>query len=356
MFNGIDSTFWQGRRVLLTGHTGFKGAWAALWLNQMGARVSGISLAPETSPDLFDLANVSSVVDSHILDLAERDKLTELVARLDPEIVLHMAAQPLVRRSYVQPVETYLTNVMGTVHLLDALRTTSSLRTVLVVTTDKVYENAETGQSFREDDRLGGHDPYAASKAAAEIVTASYAKSFFNERGIRVATARGGNVIGGGDFSEDRLIPDIWRAAKAGTPLKLRSPNASRPWQHVLDCLTGYFAYVRALDERAKVPTALNFGPHPDAPSIRVAELAEAVQSTLGNGEAWQPDEAPAPHEMSALEIDSSLARACLGWEDRLPGYDCVQWLVDWYQALNAGEDMRTVSLAQLSAYQALKN
>lgn len=354
VFNGIDAHFWRGRRVLLTGHTGFKGAWAALWLHQMGAKVSGIALAPETDPNLFSLAGVTALIDSHILDLRDRAAVKALVTRLDPEIVLHMAAQPLVRRSYVDPVGTFEANVMGTVHLLDALRSGASLRTVLVVTTDKVYENNESGHAFREDDRLGGHDPYAASKAATEIVTASYARSFFAERGICVATARGGNVIGGGDFSEDRLIPDIWRAARAGTPLKLRHPNASRPWQHVLDCLSGYFAYIRALDERADVPLALNFGPHPDAPAISVAELAEAVQSTLGNAHEWRRDEAPAPHEMSALDIDSSLARATLGWEDRLPGRQAVQWLVDWYKALDSGADMQSRTQEQLAAYEAL--
>jgi len=354
MFNGIDAKYWRGRRVLLTGHTGFKGAWAALWLHQMGAEVTGLALAPETEPSLFALARVATLMDSHIVDLRDRAAVKALVTHIDPEIVLHMAAQPLVRRSYVDPIGTFEANVMGTVHLLDALRDGTSLRTVLVVTTDKVYENNETGQSFREDDRLGGHDPYAASKAAAEIVTASYSRAFFVERGIRVATARGGNVIGGGDFSEDRLIPDIWRAAKAGAPLKLRHPNASRPWQHVLDCLSGYFAFIRALDERAEVPAALNFGPHPDAPAIAVAELAEAVQSTLGNAHEWRRDEAPSPHEMSTLDIDSSLARATLGWEDRLPGRDAVQWLVDWYKALDADADMQAVTFGQLKAFEGL--
>lgn len=351
--DGLDRTFWAGKRVLLTGHTGFKGSWASLWLARMGADVTGYSLAPETEPSLFELGRAASTVRSHIGDLRDREALQRAVDEADPEIVIHMAAQPLVRRSYAEPVDTFAVNVMGTVNLLEALRGRKALRTILVVTTDKVYENAETGASFREEDPLGGHDPYSASKAAAEIVTSSYARSFFAEADVRVATARGGNVIGGGDFSEDRLVPDIWRALRAGEPLVLRNPAAARPWQHVLDCLCGYFSYARGLHERIDLPAALNFGPPPDAAPVTVAALAEAVQAALGGGN-WKPANDTGPHEMMALEIDSRKARACLGWQDRLAGAPCVEWLAAWYRALNDGSDMHTVTSGQIAAFEAL--
>lgn len=351
--DGLDVAFWTGRRVFLTGHTGFKGSWASLWLARMGAEVTGYALAPETEPNLFALASVGKTVRSHIGDLRDADALRAAVDAADPEIVIHMAAQPLVRRSYAAPVDTFSVNVMGTVNLLEALRGRDALRTVLVVTTDKVYENAEQGVSFREEDPLGGHDPYSASKAAAEIVTSSYARSFFAGAGVRVAAARGGNVIGGGDFSEDRLVPDIWRALRSGEPLVLRNPSAARPWQHVLDCLSGYFAYARGLTDNRDLPAALNFGPPPDAAPVTVAALAEAVQAALG-GSGWKPANDTGPHEMMALEIDSRKARACLGWRDRLAGQSCVAWLADWYRALNDGADMREATCRQIAAFEAL--
>lgn len=351
--DGLDHAFWAGKRVLLTGHTGFKGSWASLWLARMGAEVTGFSLAPETQPNLYALAGVGEVVRSHIADLRDAAALRAVVDEADPEIVIHMAAQPLVRRSYVAPVDTFAANVMGTVNLLEALRGREALRTVLVVTTDKVYENNETGAAFREDDPLGGHDPYSASKAATEIVTSSYARSFFNEAGVRVATARGGNVIGGGDFSEDRLVPDIWRALIAGEPPVLRNPAAARPWQHVLDCLCGYFTFVRGLSDGADLPPTLNFGPPPDAAPITVAALAEAVQSALGGG-TWKRANDSGPHEMMALEIDSRRARACLGWKDQLAGEPCIEWLAEWYRALGKGADMRDMTLRQIEAFEAL--
>ena len=352
--DGLDRRFWAGKRVLLTGHTGFKGSWASLWLSRLGAEVTGFSLEPDTDPNLFSLAGVERAVRSRIGDLRDAELLRSVIAETDPQIVIHMAAQPLVRRSYVDPVATFDVNVMGTVVLLDALRGRDALETVLVVTTDKVYENAETGVAFREEDPLGGHDPYAASKAATEMVVSSYARSFLEEAGVRVATARGGNVIGGGDFSEDRLVPDIWRALKGGEPLVLRNPAAARPWQHVLDCLSGYFSFVRGMHDRADLPAALNFGPAADAPAVTVAELAEAVQAALGGGE-WKPANDTGPREMMALSIDSTKARNCLGWSDRLAGERCIAWLSDWYRELNAGADMRTTTLAQIEAFETLQ-
>jgi CDP-glucose 4,6-dehydratase len=354
--DGLDAKFWYGKRVLLTGHTGFKGAWAALWLSRLGAEVTGLALAPNTDPNLFTLAKVENYLDSRIVDLRDRDALRAAVRSADPQIVIHMAAQPLVRRSYVEPVETFAANVMGTVHLLDALREVEALRTVLVVTTDKVYENAEQGISFVEDAPLGGYDPYSASKAATEIVVSSYARSFLTEKGVRVATARGGNVIGGGDFSEDRLVPDIWRALRDGKPLILRNPAAARPWQHVLDCLSGYFAFARGLSDDVSLPSALNFGPASDAAPVTVAALAEAVQAALGVDSDWKPANMEGPHEMTTLEIDSSRARAVLGWHDRIPGTASVEWLADWYRALNRDDDMQAFTLAQIAAYEKRDN
>ncbi len=352
--DGLDKTFWRGKQVLLTGHTGFKGSWATLWLSSLGAEVTGLALTPETEPNLFALASVQNNVRSHIVDLRDREAVSATVRAAAPEIVIHMAAQPIVRRSYVEPVENFATNIMGTVHLLDALRSVDCLKTVLVVTTDKVYENTELGVAFREDDPLGGHDPYAASKAAAEIVTSSYARSFFEEKGVRVATARGGNVIGGGDFSLDRIVPDVWRAVRAGEPVLLRNPAAARPWQHVLDCLSGYFSFVRGLTDGAKLPAALNFGPPHDSAPLSVAELAAAVQAALGAGDKWRPAKDAGPREMMQLEIDSSRARAVLGWKDHLPGHLSVEWLSEWYRGLNTGEDMRAITLSQIAAYEKL--
>ncbi|MEM0944639.1 MAG: CDP-glucose 4,6-dehydratase, partial [Pseudomonadota bacterium] len=273
---GLSPAFWRGRRVLLTGHTGFKGAWAGAWLGRMGAEVTGFALAPQTQPALFEMLDFPGR--SIIGDLRDPAAISQAVADADPEIVIHMAAQPLVRQSYADPVETYGTNVMGTVHLLEALKPAPAGR-ILVVTSDKVYENDETGRAFAEGDRLGGHDPYAASKAATEIVVASYRRSFFAEAGVALATARGGNVIGGGDFSADRLVPDIARALAAGRPVELRNPQATRPWQHVLDCLSGYLTYLEALPD---APAALNFGPADPADALSVAEVTGAMNAALG--------------------------------------------------------------------------
>lgn len=352
--DGLDHQFWNGKRVLLTGHTGFKGSWASLWLSHMGAKVTGISLPPETNPNLFDLACVKSDVRSHLIDLRDREAISRTVKDADPHIVIHMAAQPLVRRSYSEPVETFAANVMGTVHLLEALRGLKHLSTVLVITTDKVYQNAERGTPFREDDPLGGHDPYAASKAATEIVAASYAQSYLIPNGVRLATARGGNVIGGGDFSQDRIVPDIWRAAQDKQKLVLRYPHAARPWQHVLDCLNGYFSYTRGLHENIALPDALNFGPPTDAATLTVAELASAVQSAVGFDQDWEMTDETPPKEMSALALNSDKARNLLGWRDHLTGTSCIDKLADWYRALGNHQDMRAFTLAQIEAYEAL--
>ena len=315
----VDPAFWQGRRVLLTGHTGFKGSWAALWLSRLGAQVTGLALPPETTPSLFALTDAAADIGHSILDIRDADALVGAVRGARPDVVLHMAAQPLVRRSVRAPVETFATNVMGTVNLLEALRTVDGVKAVLVVTTDKVYENNERGSAFRESDALGGHDPYAASKASAELVASSYARTYFRDRGVFVGTARGGNVIGGGDFSEDRIVPDIWRAARARIPIRLRYPQATRPWQHVLDCLSGYLAYLQALAEGRTEVAALNFGPEPAAP-VTVVDIVAAMQSALESREGYVTDEGPQPREMLALALelhagadDARLARPAAG-------------------------------------------
>ncbi|MFN8707384.1 MAG: CDP-glucose 4,6-dehydratase [Alphaproteobacteria bacterium] len=348
----VDNTFWRGRRVLLTGHTGFKGSWAALWLCSMGADVRGLSLAPDTTPSLFELARVDRDVEGGLCDLRDSEAVVAAVRQAKPQIVLHMAAQPLVRRSMKFPVDTFSVNVMGTAYLLEALRDEPDLQAVVVVTTDKVYENPETGIRFAEGAPLGGHDPYSASKAAAEILVASYERTYFRERGIPVATARGGNVIGGGDFSEDRIVPDVFRAMQVGQPIMLRNPGATRPWQHVLDCLTGYLAFTQALVTVPNTPRAMNFGPllSDDVP---VKDLAEAMQRALGARHGWIAAEGPQPREMKALSLDCSLASEWLGFRDRLSGLEAIRATAEWYLSFARGEDMRARTLNEIRAHHA---
>ncbi len=347
-----DPAFWQGRRILLTGHTGFKGSWAALWLAGMGADVTGFSLAPDAEPNLHDILGDFGVR-SIIGDLRDRDAVGQAVVAAKADIVLHMAAQPLVRYSYDHPVDTFATNVQGTINLLDAVRRSDDAALTLVVTTDKVYENDDSGRTFREDDPLGGHDPYAASKAAAEIAVQSYRKSFFAPQNRILVTARGGNVIGGGDFSVDRLIPDIIRAVQSGETLMLRNPGATRPWQHVLDCLDGYLTYVQALAEDRDLPMAMNIGPHDPADTKSVAEVANAMARALGSDNNWDRDKTDHPHEMNALALDPSAARDRLGWTGRLQANAAIRLTADWYAAWTNGADMTRFTQNQIAAYQA---
>lgn len=343
----VDPSFWRGRRVLLTGHTGFKGAWCARWLTLMGAEVTGFALAAD-DPALCRLIDTGA--HSIIGDLRDAAAVRRAVENTDPQIVLHLAAQPLVRASYEDPAGTFATNVQGTAHLLDALRENRP-EVVLCVTTDKVYENDESGRAFAEGDRLGGHDPYAASKAAAEIAVRSFALSFYDRVGIPLATARGGNVIGGGDFAEDRLVPDIVRAIRAHAPLVLRNPNATRPWQHVLDCLDGYLTYVQALASDAEAPRALNVGPHDPTDTRTVAELTRAMHDALGAGSGWQQDRSDQPHEMAALALDPTLARTRLGWQGRLSSGDAIRLTAEWYAEWAAGRDVAEITDRQIRAY-----
>jgi CDP-glucose 4,6-dehydratase len=344
--------FWRGKRVLLTGHTGFKGAWAALWLHHLGAEVTGLALAAEPL-SLYRLLRLDELIASHVVDLRDTNAVAAVVAEARPQLVLHMAAQPLVNRGLVAPVETFAVNTLGTVHLLDALRTVANLAAVLVVTTDKVYANDESGRACRESDRLGGHDPYSASKAACEIATAAMAACFMTSRGIPVATARGGNVIGGGDFAPDRLVPDIVRSARSGQNLILRNPQSIRPWQHVLDCLCGYLTYLAALAAGQTLPHSLNFGPSPDQ-TATVGALADAMLDALGFGSRWVHTPDPLSHEARTLVLDSQLARRTLGWRDRLADRQMIAATASWYRAWADHRDMRAFTLAQIADYETL--
>lgn len=347
-----DPAFWRSKRVLVTGHTGFKGAWAVLWLQRAGAVVTGLALPPDTEPALFELLRPPADLTQYICDLGDRSAVSNAVSQARPEIVLHLAAQSIVRRAARDPVSTAATNVLGTAHLLEALRGSPDLEAVLVVTTDKVYDNTNAGRRFVESDPLGGHEPYGASKAAAEMLTRAFAESYFAPRGIPVATARGGNVIGGGDFGEDRLIPDLVRSVVGGEPALLRNPESTRPWQHVFDCLAGYFAYLESLASGRDVPRALNFGP--SGAELTVGSVAEAVLSALGARTSWQRDAVIGPREAERLAIDSAAARQALGWSERLASADAIDWTAAWYTAWRDGQDMRAFSLAQIDAYEAL--
>ena len=348
----VSPGFWRGKRVLLTGHTGFKGAWAAIWLTRMGAEVTGIALPPDHTPSLFELTGVERrLARQHLIDLRDRRAIEAAVGGDAFDLVLHMAAQPIVRAAIEDPVGTFATNVMGTAHLLQALRGQTALRAALVITTDKVYANAEAGRAFIESDSLGGKDPYSGSKAATEMVAASFAKSYFERAGVALATARGGNVIGGGDFSRDRLVADIVRAAQAGEPVVLRHPEATRPWQHVLDCVAGYLTYLQALAETPAVPRALNFGPRPGGREVTVGELATLGVEALG-AQPWRHEPDPQSIEARALAIDASRAREALGFTSRLAAREAVALTMDWHRRQAAGEDALGLCLEAIEGYE----
>lgn len=348
-----SASFWRGKRVLVTGHTGFKGSWASIWLAALGARVTGLALAPDQKPALFNDARVGDVIDSHIIDLRKEEAVDRLVRSSQFDLVLHLAAQPIVRTSIEDPIGTFASNVMGSAHLLQALRRQANLAAVLVVTSDKVYANHEEGRAFRETDALGGKDPYSSSKAAAEIVTQSFAKTYFDTMSIPVATARGGNVIGGGDFSRDRLVADIVRAARRRSQTVLRHPEATRPWQHVLDCIAGYLVYLEGLMIDPTIPRSLNFGPKLGGAEVTVGELATRATKALGS-EGWRYEPDPNSIEAQALGIDASLARQVLSFESRLDAAAAVEWTVEWYRKQAEGGDARDLVCNQISRYESL--
>lgn len=355
-----DLVSWAGRRVFLTGHTGFKGGWLALWLSHLGADVRGYALDPYTSPNLFDVARLGGRVDDVRGDIRDAARLDAAMAEFAPEVVFHLAAQPLVRLSYADPLLTYETNVIGTARVLDAVRRTPSVRAVVSITTDKCYENKEWVWGYRETDPLGGYDPYSSSKACAEIVSAAFRQSYFPvekiaEHGVGIATARAGNVIGGGDWSLDRLIPDLVRGFLSGEPVPIRRPLAIRPWQHVLEPLHGYILLAERLlsSNASKFATAYNFGPLDDDAQT-VEWIVKRMTTTWGDGASWFIDGEPSVHEAGYLKLDASKARADLGWTPRLRLADALDWLVGWYKAQAAGADMQAFSLEQIKAYEAL--
>lgn len=347
---GVDAAFWQGRRVLLTGHTGFKGAWLSLWLQSLGAEVTGFSMDVPTTPSLHELARVGEGMDSIVGDVRDPEAIAAAVAGTHPEIVIHMAAQALVRRSFAEPVETYATNVMGTANVLDAVRRNGpDVRVVVNVTSDKCYENREWEWGYREHEAMGGHDPYSSSKGAAELVTVAFRRSFFSDpAGARVASARAGNVIGGGDWGEDRLVPDLMRSALAGEQAAIRNPNSIRPWQHVLSPLSGYLVLAQALWDSPEHAEGWNFGPA-DQDARAVGWIVRRLSDLWPEGVHWSLDDGPHPHEARYLKLDSSRARSRLGWHPPLELDAALESIVNWYRELQAGADMRTVTLGQIS-------
>ena len=355
----MNPAFWQGKRVLLTGHTGFKGSWLSLWLQSMGAQVTGYALAPPTNPSLFDIAEVARGMTSIIGDIRDLAKLQVVFAEHQPEIVIHMAAQPLVRYSYQNPVETYATNVMGTVHLLEAVRHTPGVKAVVNITTDKCYENREWVWGYRENEPMGGFDPYSNSKGCAELVSASYRSSFFNannyaQHGVATATVRAGNVIGGGDWAQDRLIPDILAAFEQGRRVDIRNPHAIRPWQHVMEPLRGYITLAEQLFEHGpSFGEGWNFGPN-DEDAKPVVWIVEQMAALWGADALWQVDTGEHPHEARYLKLDISKARSRLDWHPALRLKDALALIIQWAKQRQAGANMRRVTLAQLHAYQAL--
>lgn len=348
-----EADFWRQKKVFLTGHTGFKGGWLALWLHRLGAFVHGFALDPETEPCLFDAAHVSAVLASDVRgDVRDAHALMRAMRDAEPEVVIHMAAQPLVRRSYRDPLATYATNVMGTVHLLEAIRHVGGVSQVLVVTSDKCYENVERKSGYREGEPLGGFDPYASSKACAELATAAWRRSFFEGgRQVGIATARAGNVIGGGDWSEDRLVPDIVRAWRQKQPVVLRNPGAIRPWQHVLEALRGYLLLIERMAQAPeKFSRAWNFGPAED--DARTVEWMVRRFARTWEGGEWEESSMNEPHEARLLILDSALARKELEWQPALDVDEGVDWTAAWYRAHEQGEDMHDFTLAQISQFE----
>lgn len=343
-----DPTFWRGRRVLLTGHTGFKGAWLALWLKRLGAQVSALALPPTSEPSLFELAGIAADCESRIGDIRDLGLVTQLVQQCQPEIVLHLAAQALVRASYREPLATFETNIMGTANLLEALRGIASVKVVLMVTTDKVYRNLEQSTPYPETAQLGGHDPYSASKAASELVIASYRDAFLAQQGVAVAVARAGNVIGGGDWSEDRLLPDAIKAWQAGSVLQIRRPDAVRPWQHVLEPLSAYLCLAQHAATNPAAGTAWNFGPN-GAASVR--EVVQLARVGFGRGEIDFASELKGPHETGLLALDARQAQRELGiaprWDLAASVSRCVRWYRDYYN----GQDARALCERDIDAY-----
>jgi len=355
----MNPEFWKGRRVFVTGHTGFKGGWLSIWLQSLGAEITGYALPPPTNPNLFEEAQVATGMNSIIGDICDQARLANALEQARPEIIFHMAAQPLVRYSYENPLETYRTNVMGTATLLELARALKGLRAFVNVTTDKCYENKEWVWGYRETEQLGGYDPYSNSKACSELVTAAYRSSFFNptdyeNHGVAVASARAGNVIGGGDWAQDRLLPDIIRAFERGTPAKIRNPDAIRPWQHVLEPLCGYLTLAERLyQDGTAFAMAWNFGPL-DEDTRSVDWIVKKMASIWGKNASWEIDRNPNPHEANYLKLDISLAKRRLGWRPLLRHDQALSMVVEWAQARSSGANLKVYTLSQICCYQEL--
>ena len=354
----LKPELWKGKRVFVTGHTGFKGSWLCLWLHKLGAQVTGYALAPPTQPSLFELARINELIDHHVGNVTAHAALSEALRSARPDIVIHMAAQSLVRYSYEHPVETFATNVLGTVHVLDAVRRVSSVRAVVIVTSDKCYHNDEWVWGYRETDRLGGADPYSASKGCAEIVVGGFQHSYFDPKTnpgcAAVGSGRAGNVIGGGDWAENRLVPDILRSLLKNEPTLIRNPQATRPWQHVLEPLHGYLMLAERLyTDGHQFSSAWNFGP-PEQSERTVGWIIEQMYKLWGVTFPWKKDPNPGPPECTFLKLDASKARGYLGWRPKLDLPTTLDWIVKWTRNYEAGDDMRSRSLDEIERFMSI--
>jgi CDP-glucose 4,6-dehydratase len=346
----IDRAFWQGKRVFLTGHTGFKGSWLSLWLASLGAQVKGYALNPPTSPSLFDEAKVGKVIDSQIGDIRDQGALYESMLEFNPDILIHMAAQPLVRYSYDAPIETYEVNVIGTAKVLEVARSCSNLKAIVNITTDKCYENDERSQGYKEDDPMGGHDPYSSSKGCAELVASAYRRSFLQEQGVGLASVRAGNVIGGGDWADDRLIPDILRSFEKSEPVVIRNPKATRPWQHVLEPLSGYLILAQKLyKDQKEYAEGWNFGPNEQD----VKPVDWILDKMIGNwpNSSWELDESSSPHEADFLKLDIAKAESRLNWKPVWELSHTLEKIIEWHKAWLNNENVQTICLAEIEEY-----
>ncbi len=346
----LSPEFWSGRKVFVTGHTGFKGSWMLLLLRHLGAEVTGFSLEPPTSPSMFDLLGLSTSCQHIIGDIRDQHAVADAIARAKPSIVMHMAAQPLVRASYQFPLETYATNVMGTAHVLDACRSMDGVNAIVAVTTDKVYENLGKGLAFAESDTLGGYDPYSNSKACAELVVSSYRDSFFAPAKIGLASARAGNVIGGGDFAQDRIIPDAIRAFSAHQPLLIRNPSARRPWQHVLEPVFGYLLLAEKLAGDLTYATSWNFGPSPED-ARPVSQIVDTLVDLWGPEASWHHDQSDQPHEAKVLMLDCTKAKKLLGYVPKWELQTGLSKAVEWYKTWHDKTDLKALSQSQINQF-----